>query len=256
MASSTLFYVIGILAVGFVVPSKHPGITKYKSEAHDKAAGELPDCGQPTYSSPFVVAFKCAGKPAVRRKLRISFIYNLNMTCQLAQFINAAILISALSAATSDIYISSRYLFFLARCKHAPQIFAFLIKYSPFDSRTSRPPVAEHRPFPTSEDIPMTQLNTQEYPSGNQVAAVDDDSDKSDTEEEPTDINAPPEIEEVPDFPVPAEVEQDAATPTTPTQRKPWIVLPLWAVLGSASIGLLSLISQASVSSETVCIIL
>ena len=160
------------------------------------------------------------------------------MTCQLAQFINAAILLSALSAATSDIYISSRYLFFLARCKHAPQIFAFLIKYSPFDSRTSRPSVAEHRPFPTSEDIPMAQLNTQEYTNENQVAAVDDDSEHSYA------------------FPVPAEVEQDAATPTTPTtptQRKPWIVLPLWAVLGSASIGLLSLISQASFSSEIVC---
>ena len=43
--------------------------------------------------------------------------------------VNAAILISAWSAAASDIYISSRFLFFLARRGHAPTWLAHLFRY-------------------------------------------------------------------------------------------------------------------------------
>lgn len=42
---------------------------------------------------------------------------------------NAAILLSAWSAAASDIYISSRFLFFLARRGHAPNFLAHLFRY-------------------------------------------------------------------------------------------------------------------------------
>ena len=43
--------------------------------------------------------------------------------------VNAAILLSAWSAAASDIYISSRFLFFLARRGHAPTFLAHLFRY-------------------------------------------------------------------------------------------------------------------------------
>jgi amino acid transporter len=39
----------------------------------------------------------------------------------LDKFTNAAFVLSAFSAATSDVYISSRYLFFLAQHGHAPR---------------------------------------------------------------------------------------------------------------------------------------
>ena len=43
--------------------------------------------------------------------------------------VNAAILLSAWSAAASDIYISSRFLFFLSRRGHAPNFLAHLFRY-------------------------------------------------------------------------------------------------------------------------------
>lgn len=43
--------------------------------------------------------------------------------------VNIAILVSAWSAAASDIYISSRFLFFLARRGHAPTFLAHLFRY-------------------------------------------------------------------------------------------------------------------------------
>ena len=43
--------------------------------------------------------------------------------------VNAAILLSAWSAAASDIYISSRFLFFLSRRGHAPTFLAHLFRY-------------------------------------------------------------------------------------------------------------------------------
>ena len=48
---------------------------------------------------------------------------------QVPDMVNAAILISAWSAAASDIYISSRFLFFLARRGHAPTWLAHLFRY-------------------------------------------------------------------------------------------------------------------------------
>ena len=51
------------------------------------------------------------------------------MGAQLPDVVNAAILLSAWSAAASDIYISSRFLFFLARRGHAPTFLAHLFRY-------------------------------------------------------------------------------------------------------------------------------
>ncbi|KAH9919155.1 amino acid permease-domain-containing protein [Epithele typhae] len=92
----TLFYVGGILAAGLLVP------------AND---GDLNSDVQNGASSPFVIAFKRAGWKV------------------LPDVLNAAILVSAWSAASSDIYISSRFLFFLARRGHAPTFLAHLFRY-------------------------------------------------------------------------------------------------------------------------------
>ncbi|TBU26120.1 amino acid transporter [Dichomitus squalens] len=95
----TLFYVGGVLVSGLLVPASDPNLG-------------LGDEGDKTgRSSPFVIAFSRAGWTV------------------LPDMINAAILLSAWSAAASDIYISSRFLFFLARRGHAPTFLAHLFRY-------------------------------------------------------------------------------------------------------------------------------
>jgi len=90
-----LFYICGILCVGLLVPQSNPGLQRNDGTG---------------YSSPFVIAIQMAG-------VRV-----------LPSIVNAAFLLSAWSAACSDLYISSRFLFFLARCEHAPKFFARLIR--------------------------------------------------------------------------------------------------------------------------------
>ena len=51
------------------------------------------------------------------------------LAIQLPDIVNGTILLSAWSAAASDIYMSSRFLFFLGRRKHAPSVFAHLFRY-------------------------------------------------------------------------------------------------------------------------------
>ncbi|RDX44160.1 hypothetical protein OH76DRAFT_1360073, partial [Lentinus brumalis] len=92
----TLFYLGGILCSGLLVPSTDPRL------ATDDGTGN---------SSPFVIAFNIAKWKVV------------------PDMVNAAILLSAWSAAASDIYISSRFLFFLARRGHAPTWLAHLFRY-------------------------------------------------------------------------------------------------------------------------------
>ena len=57
--------------------------------------------------------------------------------------VNAAILLSALSAASSDVYISSRFLFFLARRGHAPSFLDHLVRYPRAPKRRRREPSTE-----------------------------------------------------------------------------------------------------------------
>ena len=52
----------------------------------------------------------------------------LTLSRKIPDICNAAILLSAWSAAASDIYIASRFLFFLARRGHAPGFLAFLFR--------------------------------------------------------------------------------------------------------------------------------
>ncbi|THH31588.1 hypothetical protein EUX98_g2586 [Antrodiella citrinella] len=94
----TVFYVGSIFCAGLLVPASDPRLG-------------LSDTEKDVRSSPFVIALDIAGIKG------------------LPHIINAAVLLSAWSAAASDVYISSRFLFFLARCHHAPQFLASLIRY-------------------------------------------------------------------------------------------------------------------------------
>ncbi|CAO1616661.1 unnamed protein product [Parajaminaea phylloscopi] len=84
------FYIIGTFCIGLICPSNAPGLTE----------------GQKTNRSPFVVAIRAAG---IRG---------------LPSVINAALITSATSAASSDLYTSSRSLYALAIGGNAPRIFA------------------------------------------------------------------------------------------------------------------------------------
>ncbi|KAI0724489.1 amino acid permease [Cerioporus squamosus] len=85
-----LFYIGGVTIIGLLVPSNHPDLNLKDSNAA---------------KSPFVIAIKTAGIKG------------------LPSVINAALLTSAWSAASSDLYTSSRALYGLALAGNAPKIF-------------------------------------------------------------------------------------------------------------------------------------
>ncbi|KAF9651914.1 amino acid permease [Thelephora ganbajun] len=90
-----LFYILGVTLIGLLVPSDSKGLKLTERTA----AG-----------SPFVIAIKTAGIKG------------------LPSLINACILTSAWSAASSDLYISSRALYGLAFNGQAPRIFSKTLK--------------------------------------------------------------------------------------------------------------------------------
>ncbi|THH02885.1 hypothetical protein EW026_g33 [Hermanssonia centrifuga] len=85
-----LFYIGGVTIIGLLVPSNDPDLNLKASDAG---------------KSPFVIAIRHAGIKS------------------LPSVINAALLTSAWSAASSDLYTSSRALYGLARVGNAPAIF-------------------------------------------------------------------------------------------------------------------------------------
>lgn len=89
-----LFYITGTFIIGLLVPSNEPDL------AHNGTA----------LGSPFVIAIRRAGIKG------------------LPSVINAALLTSAWSAASSDLYTSSRALYGLALAGNAPRFFAFTTK--------------------------------------------------------------------------------------------------------------------------------
>lgn len=91
-----LFYILGTLAISVICPSDAPDLS-FKSKTATK--------------SPFVIAIKAAGIKG------------------LPSVINAALLTSATSAASSDLYTSSRALYSLALNGQAPRIFARTNRY-------------------------------------------------------------------------------------------------------------------------------
>lgn len=86
-----MFYILGTFIIGLLVPSDHPSLN-----LTDKNAA----------ASPFVIAIQTAGIQG------------------LPSLINACLLTSAWSAASSDLYTSSRALYGLALTGQAPMIFA------------------------------------------------------------------------------------------------------------------------------------
>ncbi|KAM5541211.1 hypothetical protein V8D89_005140 [Ganoderma adspersum] len=183
----TLFYVGGVLVSGLLVP------------ANDERLG-LGDKGDKTgRSSPFVIAFTRAGWAI------------------LPDVVNAAILLSAWSAAASDIYISSRFLFFLARRGHAPTFLAHLFRY------------------PRARTVHSTQSDSDSE------ADADSDSD-SDSD---SDIAEHPREE-------PPLSDADLAGEQVLPSSQPTYVMPLASVLVSASVGLLTFLSYGTGSANTV----
>ncbi|KAH9948277.1 amino acid permease-domain-containing protein [Amylocystis lapponica] len=161
-----LFYVGGMLCAGLLVPHDNPKLQRTDDNG---------------YRSPFVIAIQSAG-------------------IKLPSILNAAFLLSAWSAAASDVYISSRFLFFLARCHHAPQFLAFLVRHP-------------HYPLNDPED-------TSDDDSDDELLLSN--SDQSFTTAAPT-TDAFVDVESVPSV-----------------QPKPYLVVPYAAVICSASVGLLS----------------
>ncbi|RPD71597.1 hypothetical protein L226DRAFT_537868 [Lentinus tigrinus ALCF2SS1-7] len=179
----TLFYLGGILCSGLLVPSNDSRL------ATDDGTGN---------SSPFVIAFNIARWKVV------------------PDVINAAILLSAWSAAASDIYISSRFLFFLARRGHAPTWLAHLFRYP------------RHGPVHSAQ----SDSDTDRSDSG-----ADTDSD-SDSENGSQIEDAGLREDEL--LGIPAPVNQHT------------YVMPLASVLTSSAVGLLTFMSYSTGSANTV----
>lgn len=247
----TLFYLGGIFCAGLLVDRNDPDLTNSANTGTVRA-------------SPFVIAFQHAGMHWI------------------SHVINAAVLLSAWSAAASDIYISSRFLFFLARQHHAPQIFASLLRYprdtqpahaEPVESDTgSDSEEVDERPL---DDIPEVQVE------GPDDGALTDDELYADWKDAQFRLMPEPQVSVLPAtassstlastsavmLPAPAEEHlvrgpTPRGTPPAPpsppeedpepvTPRKPWFVLPLNAVLGSAAVGLLAFLNVTGTGAQT-----
>lgn len=189
--------------------------------------------------------------------------------------INAAILLSAWSAAASDLYISSRFLFFLARCQHAPQFLRSLIRHPYVRPRPaeSEDELSEEE---SDEDLPPVIHITRES-----LANLDEDSHPGQAEVaqplllSPSPYDSPDATSELSSFspsPQPSELDKDGdvqvdiieASPRSSVSavrehdsdvepgvrvanhKEPLFALPLNAVLVSASVGLLSFLGSAT----------
>ncbi|GJE92572.1 amino acid permease-domain-containing protein [Phanerochaete sordida] len=242
----TLFYLGGIFCAGLLVDRDDPDLTNQDNSGTVRA-------------SPFVIAFQHAGMHWV------------------SHVINAAVLLSAWSAAASDIYISSRFLFFLARQRHAPQIFASLLRYPRVPRVPQAPPEAEPSESGSdaedehggaAEDVPEVHvdgpddaawtpeelygplkspqlLSTQAvhvsvYPVSGSTSTLASGS--------ATALPATEDgVRQPTPCPPPTPPEEDPAD----ARAKPWFVLPLNAVLGSAAVGLLAFLNITGVGAQT-----
>ena len=165
-------------------------------------------------------------------------------------FINAAILLSAWSAASSDVYISSRFLFFLARSRHAPSIFAYLSRY-PSGASTEE-----------EEEID-DQVKGSVGHNGDDRRSVANRS-----SEGPPTAMSPAGRHSIGSEISPNSSSFGMSVPTLPaTQRyqrindveggplvesKPWYVIPLFAVLGSSVFGFLAFLNLSTSGAQAV----
>ncbi|KAI8986293.1 amino acid permease-domain-containing protein [Trametes punicea] len=180
----TLFYLAGVLCAGLLVPATNPELA-----GNDKTGRH----------SPFVIAFNLAG-------FRV-----------LPDMVNASILISAWSAAASDIYIGSRFLFFLARRGHAPSFLGHLFKLNETRATHSAPESEEGTP------------------DASDVGSDDNESDYGE---------APPSSAHGASL-------EDGLSEDSSIAKQSTYVLPLASVLVSASVGFLTFLSSAAGSANS-----
>ena len=169
---------------------------------------------------------------------------------QLAHGMNAAVLVSAWSAAVSDLYVSSRFLFFLSFSGHAPRVFGRLISYP-----VSQEPNVDRMPESDTEDEDSADvlawdalLHATAPPDGAHSFADRVPNSVPVLEEFDTGASATPPshttatssyVCAAPPTPVRnRSLDVEATTnPGTTQPRQPWYVVPLFAVLASASMG-------------------
>ncbi|KAK7682321.1 hypothetical protein QCA50_014525 [Cerrena zonata] len=216
-----LFYVGGIFCAGLLVPANDSRL----------------DLAQTGASSPFVIALDKA-------KVRV-----------LPHIVNAAILLSAWSAAASDVYISSRFLFFLARCHHAPQFLASLIRHpwheTAEDSDESEEedlaavdddelPVIDIRRFDEEESMLNARQPFRTENESMLMQSGSHDKEYSDTFGSGVEVHVTEVSSHIEDL-----------TEEHPERQKiSYFVLPLAAVLVSSSVGLLSFLGTSHIASS------
>ena len=172
---------------------------------------------------------------------------------------NAAILLSAWSAAASDVYISSRFLFFLAKCRHAPSFLAWLIRHPWDESQDDDGYETEEEDVMEVDDdeLPVIDIRRED---DNESLSSPRLSSSSSNPDESTALRRTISCAElgVSNYATPGveihitEVTSDAGDPVTkPAKKKaPLFVLPLAAVLVSSSVGLLSFLGTSKGSSS------
>ncbi|KAI0345540.1 hypothetical protein BDW22DRAFT_884668 [Trametopsis cervina] len=226
-----LFYVGAVFCAGLVVNNSDPRLTAQSTQ-------------NTSQSSPFVIAFEDAG------------IHFLSST------INAAILLSAWSAASSDIYISSRFLFFLAKNRHAPEIFSYLRRY-PRPETPPSPHGVDSEDAEQEQEIPdVDDLDDDELP---QLSSALEDNRRRRLshirrvrpEEDQVSVYGSEDNESVrPSVRLATDhggsTHTDVDVESLGDKKQPWFVLPLYAVLASASVGFLSFLSAGGNGAEVV----
>ncbi len=134
-----------MLCAGLLVPSTDPGLL---------------GTDQTGRHSPFVIAFNRAGYKVVRSPI-LSALWRTTVpdeaNSQLPDLLNAAILVSAWSAAASDIYVGSRLLFFLARKGLAPSCFAHLLRFNKYEKHKNEYPIAEIANVDSDDEGPVVE---------------------------------------------------------------------------------------------------
>ncbi|KAL4247913.1 hypothetical protein ABKN59_006786 [Abortiporus biennis] len=218
----TLFYISSVFFAGLLVDCTDPRLQQGDNSSR---------------SSPFVIA-----------------LLNAKVTI-LPSVINAAILLSAWSAAASDVYISSRFLFFLAERGHAPAIFGLLLNAKGNISKISPPPGDESSDIEDNDELPVINITFE----NSSLASSSVQTPSSDTEERPGSLDKNElELDEVDVQVHDAEsLNHDRGLPRiivpipsyAPTSSQPIkkpSVLPLPAVLASSAMGFLVFLGAPS----------
>ncbi|KIP02937.1 hypothetical protein PHLGIDRAFT_270300 [Phlebiopsis gigantea 11061_1 CR5-6] len=223
----TLFYIGGICCAGLLV---------HQDDNHSDYPLLVNTANQgTTAASPFVVGLRSVGIP------------------WMAHVINAAALLSAWSAASSDVYISSRFLFFLAQSSHAPSIFASLVRFSPEEEAAPDSNSGEGDALLPERDTSAEHKGGRDEPEDRRKAYSPDSSDRYITV--PTmhrlTSGSGSSLGEIMRMPSPVHVEasqdQGGDIESGAKAATSWkLVLPLCAVLGSASLGSLAFLSTST----------